>query len=453
MGYGVIVMDHQSTRNWKERLFYTTKSDDVNRMRQVVNNAILHLHPVTVPVPSLRITYTWGLGGISVFLGLLLGITGVLLMFRYDASIDRAYISVQELESTVVFGALIRSIHHWSANLLVVTSFLHLLRVFFTGGYKKGRTANWFIGIVLLLIVLAFNFTGYLLPWDQLAYWASTVGTSLLGYIPMIGTELSKFIMGGTVLGQGTLRNFYAIHVAALPILMVAILSYHFWKIRKNGGISQSEENQARGEKATTIPNLVQREMAAALIILLIILIWAMLTPAPLLDLADPGKSPNPAKAAWYFVGLQELLLHMHPSAAISLIGIVLAFIFLVPILDRTGDDIGIYFRSKKGKRVAFFAAFISVDIVVALVIVDEYWLDLATLLPDLSLAVSFGLIPMLIALISLGLIYGIMRLLFRATHSEALVGIFSAIVVALITLTIIGVFFRGPNMVLALPF
>jgi quinol-cytochrome oxidoreductase complex cytochrome b subunit len=259
--------------------------------------------------------------------------------------------------------------------------------------------------------------------------------------------------MGGAVLGQGTLRNFYAIHVAALPILMIVTISYHFWKIRKNGGISQSEKDQARGEKATTIPNLVHREMAAAAIILLVVLIWAMLTPAPLLDLADPGVSPNPAKAAWFFVGLQELLLHMHPSAAIGLVGIILTFIFLIPIFDRTGEDIGIYFRSKKGKWIALFSAFISADLVIALVVGDEYWFDLSNAFPELSVAISNGLIPMLIALTSLGLIYGITRLLFRATHSEAMVAIFTAIIISLITLTIIGVFFRGPNMILALPF
>ncbi len=447
-------MEQPKTRSWTERILYTgDKSDEVSRMRAVVNNAILHLHPVSVPVPSLRITYTWGLGGISVFLGLLLGITGILLMFRYDASIDRAYTSIQELEATVIFGSLIRSVHHWSANLLVVTTFLHLLRVFFTGGYKKGRTMNWFIGVALLLIVLAFNFTGYLLPWDQLAYWASTVGTSLLGYIPVVGSGLSRFIMGGPVLGQGTLRNFYAIHVAALPVLMVGTVAYHFWKIRKNGGISQSESDQSRGERTTTIPHLVQRELAAAAVILAVVLIWAMLTPAPLLDLADPGVSPNPAKAAWFFVGLQELLLHMHPSAAIGLVGIVLAFIFLVPIIDRSGEDIGIYFRSKKGRWIAFIAAFLSVDLVIALVLIDEYKLDLATALPGLPPAISNGLVPMGIALLSLGIIYLINRLIIRANHSEALMGVFTFIVIALVALTVIGIFFRGPNMVLALPF
>lgn len=446
-------MENQSTKTWKERIFYTPKRDDVGHMRAVVNNAILHLHPVSVPVSSLRFSYTWGLGGISVFLGLLLGITGVLLMFRYDASIERAYISIQELEATVIFGSLIRGIHHWSANLLVVTTFLHLLRVFFTGGYKKGHAMNWFVGVALLLIVLAFNFTGTLLPWDQLAYWASTVGTSLLGYIPVIGNELSRFIMGGPVLGQGTLRNFYAIHVAALPIIMAALISYHFWKIRKNGGISQSEKDQARGEKLTTIPHLVQRELAAATIILTVVLIWAMFTPTPLLDLANPGKSPNPAKAAWFFVGLQELLLHMHPSAAIGLVGIILGFIFLIPIFDRSGEDIGIYFRSKKGKWIAFFAAFISIDLVVALVTLDEYRLDFVSMLPNLPLAVSYGIIPVAIALVSLILFYGLSRLLFKANHSEGMMGVFTFIIIALVVLTIIGVFFRGPNMVLALPF
>ena len=446
-------MENQSTKTLKERIFYSPKRDDVGYMRTVVNNAILHLHPVSVPVPALRFSYTWGLGGISVFLGLLLGITGVLLMFRYDASIERAYISVQELEATVIFGSLIRGVHHWSANLLVVTTFLHLLRVFFTGGYKKGRTMNWFVGVALLLIVLAFNFSGTLLPWDQLAYWASTVGTSLLGYIPVIGNPLSRFILGGPVLGQGTLRNFYAIHVAALPILMAIMISYHFWKIRKNGGISQSEKDQARGEKVTTIPHLVQRELAAAAIILTVVLIWAMFTPAPLQSLADPGASPNPAKAAWFFVGLQELLLHMHPSAAIGLVGIILAFIFLIPIIDRSGQDIGIYFRSNKGRWIAFFAAFLSLDLVIALVVIDEYRLDLASMLPDLPLAISYGLIPMAIGLVSLLVFYGLSRLLFKANHSEALMGVFTFIVIALVVLTIIGVFFRGPNMVLALPF
>ena len=177
----------------KERLLYTTKTDDRSRMRAVANNLILHIHPTKVAKPALRFSYTWGLGGISTLLATILLITGVLLMFRYDASVDRAYTSIQTMETELLFGSLIRAMHHWSANLLIITAFLHMLRVFFTGGFKKGRSTNWLVGIMSLLLVVAFNFTGYLLPWDQLAYWAITVGTSLLGYLPLVGIGRQRF--------------------------------------------------------------------------------------------------------------------------------------------------------------------------------------------------------------------------------------------------------------------
>ncbi len=298
-------------------------------MRTATSNAILHLHPARVPATSLRFTYTWGLGGIATVLALLLAGTGLLLMFRYDADVDRAYASIQTLEAQIAFGSLVRAIHHWSANLLVIVSFLHLLRVFFTGGYKKGRFANWVIGIGLLLIVLAFNFTGYLLPWDQLAYWAVTVSTSLLGYLPAVGDYLTRFILAGPEVGQPALRNFYAVHVAVLPFLLAAMMSYHFWKIRKNGGISHPVRSDGKPIfRQATIPHLIRREYAVAAIVLAVVLIFAMINPAPLGEMANPKSSPNPAKAAWYFLGLQELLLHMHALAAL---------VFVATILSRAG--------------------------------------------------------------------------------------------------------------------
>ncbi|MEZ4642836.1 MAG: cytochrome b N-terminal domain-containing protein [Chloroflexota bacterium] len=257
------------------------------------------------------------MGGLSATLALLLIITGVLLMFRYDASVDRAYTSIQLMETQVMFGSLIRALHHWSANLLVVTTFLHLLRVFFTGGFKKGRATNWTIGVVLLLLVLAFNFTGYLLPWDQLAFWAITVGTSLLSYIPLIGQAIADFLLAGPEVGQGALRNFYAIHVAVLPVLLVLLLSYHFWKVRKDGGISQPEEvedengRSARIERLTTIPHLVQIELAAATVLIAGLLFFAIFVPAPLE--AWPIPHIHRSQSRLVFLGLQELLLHMHP--------------------------------------------------------------------------------------------------------------------------------------------
>jgi len=440
---------------WK-KLFYTTeaKADDTSNIRAVVNNAILHLHPTMVPARALRFTYTWGLGGISATLAVLLGLTGLLLMFRYDPSIDRAYPSIQILETRVIFGSLIRAVHHWSANLLVITSFLHLLRVFFTGGYKKGRTTNWLVGTALLVIVLAFNFTGYLLPWDQLAYWAVTVSTSLLAYIPTIGKEISSFLLGGPVVGQGTLRNFYAIHVALLPVLMVGMTGYHFWKIRKNGGISQPEhDSNKRVERVTTIPNLVNRELAVLLVVVVGVLAYGMWQPAPLGELANPVHSPNPAKAAWYFLGLQELLLHMDALAAIILVAVVFTGIILVPILDRRTQDIGIYFRSRKGRRSAIFNLILAVDLIPLLVIADEYWFDIGTLLPGIPHFVANGLVPLGVILVGLILIYGLTRLFFKANHSEAAAGIFTFVMASLVVLTIIGIYFRGPNMALVLPF
>jgi len=443
----------------KKRLFYTTTSDDRSRMRAVANNLILHLHPTKVPAPALRWSYTWGLGGISAVLALLLAVTGVLLMFRYDASVERAYTSIQYLETQVFLGSLIRSIHHWSANLLIVTVFLHLLRVFFTGGFKQGRATNWLVGLFLLLLVVAFNFTGYLLPWDQLAYWAITVGTSLLGYIPLIGSAVSDFLLAGPEVGQGALRNFYAIHVAVLPAVLVLLMSYHFWKVRKDGGISQpvnspagDSEKRKPVERLTTIPHLVQREFVAAIILIAVVVVWAILVPAPLEELANPTHPPNPAKAAWYFLGLQELLLHMHPLAAMMLPGMIMLAVFLIPYWDKDETDIGHYFRSTSGKLMALAGAVLATALVPMLVILDEYWLDLPGWLPTVPTFLSNGLLPLLLTLGGLFVIYLVMRFGARTSRSEALVGLFSFVIVSFVLLTLIGIFFRGTNMALVLP-
>jgi quinol-cytochrome oxidoreductase complex cytochrome b subunit len=431
----------------------STWVEERSRLRVTASNAILHLHPTRVPAGALRFTYTWGLGGISVVLALMLILTGVLLMFRYEPSVEGAYISIQVLETQVMFGSLVRAVHHWSANLLVVTTFLHLVRVFLTGGFKKGRATNWLIGIVLLVLVLAFNFTGYLLPWDQVAYWAITVSTSLIAYIPEVGTALSNFVLGGPEVGQGALKNFYALHVAVLPALLVGVTSYHFWRVRKDGGISQPLRPPGQTqERVTTIPHLVRREFAALAVVISAVVLWGMLAPAPLKELADPGRSPNPAKAAWYFLGFQELLLHMHSLAAMALVAIALAALVLLPRWDRQDENIGVYFRSRVGRRTALAGALLSLDLVPVMVLVDEYWIDLPAMLPAWPNTLSNGLLPLLLTLAGLALIYCVLRLVFRANHSEGLVGLFSFILVSLVVLTIIGVFFRGPNMALVLP-
>ncbi len=427
--------------------------EERSRLREVLNNVILHLHPTRVPVPALRFTYTWGLGGIATFLTLVLISTGVLLMFRYDASVDRAYQSIQMIESQVMFGSLIRAIHHWSANILVFVVVLHLLRVFLTGSHVKERAFNWVIGMVLLFIVLGFNFTGYLLPWDQLSYWAVTVAASLVQYIPFAGDSLSHFLLGGPDLGQAALRNFYAIHVAVLPVLLVATMSYHFWKIRKSGGISHPPSKPGEiTEQVTTIPNLVQKELGIMVLVAFGVFLIGTQFPAPLLAVADPLSSPNPAKAAWYFMGLQELLLHMDARAAMALVILVTLMAVLLPYYDRQDQSTGIYFRSKTGRWTFALGALLAFNLIPLLVIADEYWLEIPELFPTLNPLVANGVIPFAVAVLLLALVYGLFRLL-RANRSEALLGLFMFEFSSLVALTIIGVFFRGANMALILPF
>ena len=443
-----------SLQSWMERLRGRPRERSSSRVQATAAGLVLHLHPPRVPAAALRFTYTWGLGGISALLALVLVTTGVLLMFRYEPTVERAYLSIRLLESQVPFGSLFRAVHHWSANLLVVTTFLHLLRVFLTGGFKAGRAVNWLVGTLLLVLVLALNFTGYLLPWDQLAYWAITVSTSLIGYVPIVGNTIARFLLGGSQVGQGALSNFYALHVAVLPVLVAVALSYHFWKVRKDGGISQPETGQEdRTPRLDTIPHLVQREVAIGAVVLVVLLLWSMLVPAPLEELADPMNSPNPAKAAWYFAGLQELLLHMHPLAAMVLVAVVLAGLALLPYWDREPRTMGIYFRSKAGRRAAILAAVLAVDLVPLLIIADEYWLDLPGLLPGWPALVSGGLVPLLLTLAGLAAVYGLARLVTRGNHGEAAVGLVTFLVVALVILTVTGVYFRGPNMALVLPF
>jgi len=270
----------------------------------------------------------------------------------------------------------------------------------------------------------------------------------------LIGAAASRFLLAGSQVGQGALSNFYALHVAVLPVLAIVTMSYHFWKIRKDGGITQPEANdEERVPRLDTIPHLVQREVAAGAVILAGLLLWSMLIPAPLGAIADPMTSPNPAKAAWYFAGLQELLLHMHPLAAMALVALVLAGLALLPHWDREASTVGLYFRSPAGKRAAILGTILALDTVPLLIVADEFWVDLPGLLPGWPTLVSGGLLPLLVTLAGLVAVYGLARLVARANHGEAVVSLVTFLGVALAILTVTGVYFRGSNMALVLPF
>jgi quinol---cytochrome c reductase cytochrome b subunit, bacillus type len=208
------------------------------RALAVMNNVFLHLHPVRVKKHAVRYTYTFCLGGISFFLFLALTVTGVYLMFFYVPTISRAYQDIQTIENSVAFGSLIRNMHRWAAHLMVLTVFLHMIRVFYHGAYKPPREFNWAIGVLLLFTTIWLSFTGYLLPWDQISFWAITVGTQMATYAPLLSSQSSFVLLGGIEVGAETLIRFYVMHVIAFPLIGAILMVVHFWRIRKDGGIS-----------------------------------------------------------------------------------------------------------------------------------------------------------------------------------------------------------------------
>lgn len=229
----------RNSRIYKSVFRYSYPQDRRNRIMTVAKNVFLHLHPNMVPRGAIKVTYTWCLGGLSFMLFLILTITGVLLMFYYVPSVGRAYQDIKDLETVVTFGMLMRNMHRWGAHGMVITVFLHMCRVFYTGSYKPPREFNWVVGVILFVLTLLLSFTGYLLPWDQLAFWAITVGVTLGGAAPLIGPQVNFMLLGDFEIGQATLIRFYTLHVIALPLLLSVFLSVHFWRIRQDGGLSQ----------------------------------------------------------------------------------------------------------------------------------------------------------------------------------------------------------------------
>ena len=210
-----------------------------NQMLAVATSVFLHLHPTRIHKTHVKITHTYCLGGLSFFMFLGLTVTGVMLMFYYVPSVDRAYSDVAALNTTVRFGMLIRNLHRWMAHAMVITVLLHMMRVFYLGAYKPPREFNWVVGVILLVLTLLLSFTGYLLPWDQLALWAITVGTNIAGSAPVLGGQTRFVLIGGFEVGPNALIRFYTLHVIGLPLLAAIFMSVHFWRIRRDGGLAR----------------------------------------------------------------------------------------------------------------------------------------------------------------------------------------------------------------------
>ena len=446
--------------NFPQRIWYSifpaTRHGriDRERYRQLFNSLLLHFRPRVVPERTLKFTLTWGLGGMAVVLVVMLFATGLMLKFAYQPVPDRAYESVVRLQNAVYFGQLIRNIHHWSGNALLLVAFLHFLRVFFSGAFHSPRQFNWIIGLVMFLLALGSNFTGYLLPWDQLAFWAITICTGMLEYIPGIGMGLQKLIRGGSDIGPATLSIFFAIHTAIIPAGLIFLLPFHFWRIRKARGLviprKPGDDQQDRGESVATIPNLIVRELVVASVLIALILLFSVMFNAPLEAKANPGLSPNPTKAPWYFAGLQELLLHFHPLFAVLVIPVIIVgLLFFLPYLRYDTDSAGLWFASYRGRKTAVIAAVVALIITPAGIVADEFVIDFAAWMPAVPAVISNGLLPA--ALILAGIIgfYLLMKNRFRANNNEAIQAVFVLLLTAFVLLTVTGIRFRGTGMAL----
>jgi len=430
---------------------------DRERYRQLFNGLLLHFRPRLVPERTLEFRLTWGLGGMALVLVGILFLTGLMLKFAYQPVPDRAYESIIRLQTVVYFGQLIRNIHHWSGNALLLVVFLHFLRVFFSGAFHSGRQFNWILGLVMLLLTLASNFTGYLLPWDQLAFWAITICTGMLDYIPGIGIGLQTLIRGGADIGSATLSIFFAIHTAIIPAGLIILMPFHFWRVRKARGLviprKPGDDPQDRGDSVATIPNLIVRELVVASVLIALILLISILFDAPLEAKANPGLSPNPTKAPWYFSGLQELLLHFHPLFAVLVIpAAIVGTLFFLPYIRYDAETAGVWFVSHPGRKMAVVAVVVAAALTSLGIVADEWLIDFATWMPAVPAIISNGLVPASLVLASIIGFYGWIKQTYSATNNEAVQAVFVLLLTAFVMLTATGIWFRGTGMALMWP-
>ena len=246
------IQEPKKTQLWKSIIRHKLDDSPRNRALAVLTNVFLHLHPAKINRDAVRYKFTWGMGGITFYLFIVLTFTGALLMFYYHPTKMQAYRDIMYLEHDVPFGLLLRNMHRWAAHLMIITVWLHMFRVFLTGSYKPPREFNWAVGVILMLLTLLLSFTGYLLPDDQLGYWAVTVGTNMARASPMLGHEgpfgpqlgmtpyndVRFALLGGSIVDANALLRSYIWHCIGIPIVISIFMIVHFWRVRKDGSIS-----------------------------------------------------------------------------------------------------------------------------------------------------------------------------------------------------------------------
>ncbi len=467
---------------------------DRTRSTFIFGNVFLHLHSVRTHLWSLRWSTTAGLGIITTAAFFITLITGVLLMFYYKPYTDVAYQSIKDIHFVVPTGRFMRNIHRWAANVMVVAVILHMARAFYTAAYRKPREFNWLIGWGLLVTTLALSFTGYLLPWDQLAYWAITIGANIaqspreitdsIGITAWfdIGGLQRELLLGSDKVGAEALIRFYLLHVMILPIAIGMLMAVHFWRIRKDGGLARPADADERVAAETgpnypvfteapnktyqlaaivkgktsavgqgpentlpSMPHLFYAELAALMLTVLICLALAFFSDAPLKELANPLVPENPAKAPWYFLGLQEIVSFSAFTGGIGIPMLCIVGLGLIPFLDRETEGTGEWFGGPGGWRlvkwsiVFGFASSIAVEaFAIRFGWLREWFPNVPQLV--ITLINPGTVITLIYAAYSIWLVRR-----YNSTRAGAL-ALFTCFLCGFIVLTVIGTYFRGPN-------
>jgi quinol-cytochrome oxidoreductase complex cytochrome b subunit len=453
----------------------TERTSVRERSHSVSKNFFLHMHSARTHLYCLRPGFTLGLGVLSLSLFLILLLTGVLLMVYYVPSVEQAYRSVKDISTVVTAGRYIRNIHRWGAHGMVAVVLFHLFRVLFTTGYTGSRRVNWIVGITLLCMTILFSFSGYLLPWDQLAFWAVTIAsnivastrelTDLAGITALFdpGGFVRLLLLGGDTVGQDALTRFYLLHVVVLPIVTFVLIGVHFWRIRKSNGLAipadaddlvlkaagtndPKELEDAKLRREHTVlswPTVFWAEGSIFLWALTVLTLTAILLDAPLLAPADLSMPENPAKSPWYFLGVQELVSYSAFTGGVLVPLLLLVAAGAVPFVDREERGIGYWFGGRQGKGVVSVSALVALVLTISMmwVAIGMGWHWTRNVPSAIGLIVNPGSI--------LAMLYGIWSWLVARTTRSTKMGVFALASCCLtggIVITIIGIWLRGPN-------
>lgn len=344
----------------------------MNKNKSDILEFFLHLHPLRIPESSARFTYTLGLGGLALFSFLVTAVTGIFLVFAYSPTPESANRSMQYIATVMRYGWYIRNLHYWAAQAMVISAVLHMVRIVLSGGYLGGRGFNWIIGIILLVLIFLMDYTGYSLRWDVESNYALITGINLIQKIPVIGKLLCRLVTGGFDITENTLLHVYGWHIIGLPIISSVFMSYHFYRIRKDGGISFNDAEPR--EKTISRKILLKKEIIFLLIAASAIIILSVIyTPG----LSLPGETNHSAdniKAPWIFLGVQFLLRCCRPFVAgIIIPALILLYWASQPYLDKNQRAQGIWFAAE---RLKFWLPFPLSILVIAILSIAEMVLE-----------------------------------------------------------------------------